>query len=216
MHEQVSTYFLENTRDAIVFLNIQGHVLFWNKGAELLFGYTREEVYGKLLPFLIKDALNEWEFALEKARNGNQFSFKTQKRHKLGNPLDLLVHARPVIEDNVIIGYSLIFQEMELIKKATFVPYNLQPFLREQKRTFVEIREKVILTLSTGRMTINQLATNADINWRTVEKHLTFLIGKRCVAEIFSSEYVRIFELTQQGLAYAEELKAREFCKFVK
>ena len=34
-------------------------------------------------------------------------------------------------------------------------------------------------TLTKGRMTINQIAIDSGINWRTVEKHLTYLIGKK-------------------------------------
>ncbi len=215
-YSQVSKNILENAQEAITVLDLQTKVVFWNKGAELLFGYTRAEVSGRLLPFVSRDATYELQVALEKAKAQGQFLFKTQKQNKLGTQLELLVNVSPIEEENIIVGYSLIFQELANIKKATFVPYNLQPFLRDAKRTFVQIREKLLITLSSGRMTINQIALSAEINWRTVEKHLTFLIGKRMVSEVFSSEYVRIFELTREGKEYVEELKAREFFKLVK
>ena len=211
-----SSNLLENTQEAITILDLQGKVVFWNKGAETLFGYARDDVAGKALPFVSREWQYELQVAFERARAGKSFMFKTQKQHRLGAVLDLFVKVSPIVEQEILIGFSLVFHEVAEMKKATFVPYNLQPFLRDAKRTFIQLREKIVLTLGGGKMTINQLAISAEINWRTVEKHLTFLIGKRLVAEVVSSEYVRIFELTAEGREYVEEVKAREFSRFVK
>jgi len=70
------------------------------------------------------------------------------------------------------------------------------------KRTFDEIRLSILYSLLKGQRTINQIAGDTNINWKTVEKHLTFLLGKDFVNEIFKSEYVRIFELTQDGRSH--------------
>lgn len=70
------------------------------------------------------------------------------------------------------------------------------------KRRFSDIRTSVLLTLASGQKTINQISNEAGINWRTVERHLVYLIGKGLVREAFSSAYVRIFELTAFGKDY--------------
>jgi len=67
------------------------------------------------------------------------------------------------------------------------------------KRTFVKIRNAILLSLASGQKTINQISNETNINWKTVERHLTHLIGKGWVREAFSSSYVRIFELTAFG-----------------
>ena len=67
------------------------------------------------------------------------------------------------------------------------------------KRTFSQIRENILLSLTKGQRTINQVANDTSINWKTVENHLTYLLGKNHVREILKSEYVRIFELTDEG-----------------
>ncbi|GEM_PF-928421 len=72
------------------------------------------------------------------------------------------------------------------------------------KRTFYAIRLAILNALSSGQQTINQIAVKAGINWRTVELHLTYFSGKGFVREIFSSQYVRIFIITDKG---AEALK---------
>ena len=70
------------------------------------------------------------------------------------------------------------------------------------KRTFHEIRNYILMSLAGGQKTINQIASETSINWKTVERHLIYLIGKGWVREAFSSAYVRIFELTAFGKDY--------------
>ena len=40
------------------------------------------------------------------------------------------------------------------------------------------------------------------MNWKTVDRHLIYLTGKGWVREVFSSAYVRIYELTAFGKDY--------------
>ena len=67
------------------------------------------------------------------------------------------------------------------------------------KRTFDEIRNSILLSFASGQKTINQISSDTQINWKTVDNHLVHLVGKRLVREAFSSTYVRIFELTAFG-----------------
>ena len=68
-----------------------------------------------------------------------------------------------------------------------------------EKRTFGHIRKKILETLSKDKETINRISKKSKINWRTVENHLNYLRGRGLVNEAFSSEYVRIFEITPEG-----------------
>ena len=49
---------IENSADAIVTTDLNGNVRSWNMGAEKIYGYKREEVVGKYLPF-VPDFLRE-------------------------------------------------------------------------------------------------------------------------------------------------------------
>lgn len=77
------------------------------------------------------------------------------------------------------------------------------------KRTFLEIRNSILISLASGQKTINQISSEAQINWKTVERHLVYLIGKGWVREAFSSAYVRIFELTAFGKDYLKKKVSR-------
>ena len=70
---------------------------------------------------------------------------------------------------------------------------------KQKKRQFLELRNIILKNLSTGQKTLNQIASETGINWKTVDNHITFLIGKGFAKEIFSSRYVRIVEITEKG-----------------
>ena len=74
-----------------------------------------------------------------------------------------------------------------------------------RKRTFSELRNLILMVLLSGQQTTNQVSIKTGINWRTVEAHLTFLIGKGLVTEVLKSEYVRIFKLTDAGQQHAQQ-----------
>ena len=76
------------------------------------------------------------------------------------------------------------------------------------KRPFSIIRNTILLELLKGDRTINQIAVNTNINWKTVENHLTYLLGKRFVQEIFSSRFVRIFSMSPHGKLHITALRA--------
>ena len=70
------------------------------------------------------------------------------------------------------------------------------------KRTFIEIRNSILLSLASGQKTINQISNETQVNWKTVDRHLVYLVGRGWAREVFSSAYVRIFELTAFGKDY--------------
>jgi len=65
------------------------------------------------------------------------------------------------------------------------------------------------LSLASGQKTINQISIETQVNWRTVDRHLIYLTGKGWVREVFSSAYVRIYELTAFGKDYLRKNVSR-------
>lgn len=76
--------------------------------------------------------------------------------------------------------------------------------LQVSKRTFDYIRLCILYTLYEKEKTINSIATDTGINWKTVELHLTYLMGKKLVEETYHSEYARIYKLSAQGKEFAD------------
>jgi PAS domain S-box-containing protein len=82
------------------------------------------------------------------------------------------------------------------------------------KRTFSTLRNMILIALSKGQLSINEISHLSGINWKTVENHLVYLIGRRLAHEHFTSRYVRLFELTKHGEEYVVELK-RNLSKYM-
>jgi len=207
--------FLNNTTLPIICINTQGQVVHWSKGAEKLFGYTHEEVNDQEKNFLTKDNEKELILILEKAVQKENFMYKLQHTHKKGYAINVLVNTTAIINDEgSFTGVLAILQNTSAIKKAiTLGPVDKQ---KETKRTFKVIRNTILTCLTKGKMTINQISNSTGINWKTVEKHLTYLIGKKMIDEVFSSEYVRIFELVERGREYVKELQKERLTDYFK
>ncbi len=75
-----------------------------------------------------------------------------------------------------------------------------------KKRRFQELRNSILNLLKNKKeFTLNQISRSTKINWKTVDNHITYLIGKGFVKEIFSSPYVRIVQITERGLKYLKK-----------
>lgn len=68
-----------------------------------------------------------------------------------------------------------------------------------KKRTFKTIRKLILKDLRTGEKTVNQLAENTGLTWRTVDNHLIYLIGTGKVEPVFVSKYVRIYRRKKEN-----------------
>ena len=78
---------------------------------------------------------------------------------------------------------------------------------RPKKRSFKEIRKAMLIELCKEQKTINDLAKCSGINWKTTQNHLIFLVGMGFAKEVFNSQYVRIFDITEKGKEECEKIK---------
>ncbi len=208
---------VNSSHEAIIAIDLQGKVLFWNTHANNLFGYSAVETLGKSLPIITLHSKYELEKIIETAKEKKQTCFRTQKFNKEGKALDLVVNSHPIIKDNSVIGVSLLIKDFSIIKNVCYLPLDIEYNTdREPKRTFAALRNLILLAMEGQKKTINQISNDSGVNWKTVEKHLTYLIGKRLVEEVFSSEYVRIFNLTEQGKDYVEIIRDEIKERFIK
>ena len=73
------------------------------------------------------------------------------------------------------------------------------------KRKYAELRQLILRNLSSEQKTVNQVATETGINWRTVDNHIIYLAGKGYLKEVFVSRYVKIYEITERGQTALKE-----------
>ncbi|HII98701.1 MAG TPA: PAS domain S-box protein [Methanoregula sp.] len=103
---------LDAVGDAVIAVNPDRRIIFWNKAATLTYGWTSEEVLGHdtievTVPELSKDSARE---ILSKLSQGESWSGEFLVRHRDGHQFPVYVTDSPVFDDNknliAIIGTS--------------------------------------------------------------------------------------------------------------
>ncbi len=106
---------VESSDDAIVGKTLDGYITSWNRGAEIVFGYARQEMLGKHISQLIPDdRKSEEPGILEKIRRGESIDhYETIRRRKDGKLIDVSVTVSPIRDaDGKIIGASKVARDI--------------------------------------------------------------------------------------------------------
>ena len=106
--------------DAIVTKTLNGMVTTWNRGAEMLFGYTASEMLGQSIRRLIpEDRQSEEDKILAAIRSGERVDhYETVRVRKDGTPIDVSITVSPVIVDGTIIGASKVARNITKQQQA--------------------------------------------------------------------------------------------------
>lgn len=112
---------VESSDDAIVGKTLESRISSWNRGAERLFGYTREEMLGRPISLLIPaDRADEEQEIMEKIRRGESVDhFETVRRRKDGTLIDISVTISPIRDAaGTIVGASKVARDISRWKQA--------------------------------------------------------------------------------------------------
>ena len=106
---------VETSRDAIVISNLEGEITAWNRGAELLFGWSEDEIVGRRTTILVPMPRRaEFEDMLESIRAGGAVAaLDTERRHRDGSLVAVNVSDSPLLdEEGRVAGYSAIYRDI--------------------------------------------------------------------------------------------------------
>ncbi len=118
---------IEDSLDAIISTDKEGMVVLFNKGAEVLLGYRREEVFGQRVTVLYESEERAKEVMRQmRKEDGAVSAFETILRAKDGSQIPVLISA------------SILYDEEG--EEAGTVGFNKD--LRERKRSEEELRER--------------------------------------------------------------------------
>lgn len=107
---------IQNTDDAIVTLDLDGHVLSWNAGAEKIFGLTTQETVNHFPPFLTESETRDFVNQIKNGETVRAMEINKKVRNLESYPL--LLTCSPVKGDDKIIGLSLILKDIAELKKV--------------------------------------------------------------------------------------------------
>lgn len=123
---------VESSDDAIVSKDLNGIVTSWNRGAEALFGYARQEMVGtSILRLIPKGHEDEEVQILDRIRRGERVDhYETRRQRKDGTLFDISLTISPILDDDGrIVGASKIARDITE-RKASEVA--LSERMREQ------------------------------------------------------------------------------------
>lgn len=106
---------IESSNDAIISKTLDGIILSWNQGAEIMFGYQADEIIGKPITILMpSDHQYEELDIIQKISNGDTIQhFETVRKCKNGNLIDVSVTISPIKNLRCeIIGISKIARDI--------------------------------------------------------------------------------------------------------
>jgi PAS domain S-box-containing protein len=110
----------ETSADAIVGHTLDSRIVYWNQGAERLYGYAPDEVIGQPSAVLIPPGHNELPAVIERIRGGELVPhYDTRRRRKDGTVIDVSVAVSPIrTRDNELVGVSVVARDISERKRA--------------------------------------------------------------------------------------------------
>src|ERR1039458_9826621 len=112
---------VEFSEDAILGKSMDGKITSWNRAAEKMYGYTRGEVVGRDLSFLVPPGRQaEIQAIMERVLSGQPIEcLETQRLTKTGSVLDVSLSVSPIKDPTgLITGASAIARDITLRKRA--------------------------------------------------------------------------------------------------
>lgn len=112
---------VEGSADAIISKDLNGVIASWNKGAEIIFGYTAQEAIGRSITMLIpEENLDEEPGIIERIRRGERVEpYETVRQRKDGECIYISLSVSPVRdEQGRVVGASKIARDITERRRA--------------------------------------------------------------------------------------------------
>jgi len=159
-HEKFFSDIILNSIDAIIGFDNDFKIFLWNKGAERMFGYTKEETMGGNFELLIPDYLlakGEKQFLINEVNEkGYLANYETERNTKSGGIINVSISRFAVFDEKEnMIGSVGILRDITAVKK-------LQKELREKENLALigEVVSSIAHSLSNP---LNIISGNADL-----------------------------------------------------
>ena len=112
---------VESSDDAIIGMGLAGHITSWNLGAQLIFGYTAEEILGRSVTILMpQDRLMEETDLLTRLLSGERIKhFETRRQHQDGHLIDVSLSISPIKDTTgTVVGFAKVARDISEQKTA--------------------------------------------------------------------------------------------------
>lgn len=213
--QNISKYFesiMQDSTDIIFSVDIDGFILKFNKGSQIHFGYSQEEIVGKPLAFLFVNDTDERKILSTVLLSGKSVNEEIPMKTKSGNVILLNLSMSEMKNDNnQIIGLVVTAKditekkklEMELVKKNEMLGklaitdsltelYNSRHFHDQIKRELSRLRRNPGRKLSLILLDIDHFKQLNDTEGHQMGDHVLRSLGqviKVCIRKDVDSGY---------------------------
>ena len=187
-----------SSEDAIISFTVDGIVTSWNQGAEMLYGYTAQEILGRPLAVVVPvERMGELEHNLERLNREERVgSYETERIRKNGSRLRILMSVSPIRnEKGQLVGASAISRDIS-----------------QQKRTEEALRRNERLATA-GRLTAaiaHEIRNPLEALINLVYLARRDAAGRDEYLRLAEQEIGRLDSIAQQALGFVRETAAPE------
>jgi PAS domain S-box-containing protein len=150
---------VESSDDAIASKDLDGIITSWNRGAEKLFGYAREEMIGTTFAILIPpDRPNEEPEILARIRRGEPIDhYETVRRRKDGTLVDISLTVSPIKDGSgKVIGASKIARDITETKELQTRQELLAQEIHHRTRNLFAVVHSVVARSFADKRTVQE------------------------------------------------------------
>lgn len=111
---------VQSTQDAIIGKDLEGNITNWNRGAEILYGYSPSEVIGKNMSILIpREHIGELHQWLDKVRRDIPIhDYRTVRVSKQGEIKDILESVSPIHDvHGDVVGAAVVARDITVLNR---------------------------------------------------------------------------------------------------
>jgi len=158
---------IDEVKEAVVAVDLDGNITHWNAYAEELYGWRRHEVIGRRVTMLAAPSMAETgEKLLATLLRGSSWSGAFTNQRRDGNPIDVFIIVAPVIRDGKLVGTL-----------GVSVPLSVKS-PEGERMAALSAREREVLRLTAAAKKSDEIAKLLGLSRRTVESHLSKIYSK--------------------------------------
>lgn len=140
---------IESSGNAIITSDLKGKILSWNRGAEIIYGWSKEEAIGQNLP-MMPDPLKAQAFDLmaQAAESGKPlYNIETQRVRKDGEQIPVMVTVSPIQDAEgksvCLLGISTDMRDKKQLEQEVLHQQQALTIMQERERLARELHDSL-------------------------------------------------------------------------
>jgi len=168
---------VESSDDAIIGTTLEGAITSWNKGAEIIYGYSAKEVTGRPISILYSpDRLDEMLGLRENVKQGEPVAqYETVRVRKDGNRVDVSLTLSPIKDaTGKITAVASITRDISERKRAESELQRLQQLAaaRERTRLARDLHDNVLQSLAVAGLNLEAAIQGLKVDPKLAKEQL--------------------------------------------